>query len=190
MDLAKLFPFLQEDTSWFDGSDAIDQSSEDAFFDAEDGMDQQQGPPGRPPIALTEANCGLPAATLALLKSKMFGMSLWVPGVIHIISNAQEEVLNSLSHFNSWLTEAQSFNNFFPRKWSRSIFVAECMMDKPEHEKKLVRGIHTKLLMHRWGQLVGFLRQCLSCAWVIEKYLGLAQDVGRCGPRRGCWHRQ
>ena len=54
--------------------------------------------------------------SLSLPKSavqhRLFPFALWIPGILHIVSNAEAEVLNSMTGFEAWQKSTRKINIF------------------------------------------------------------------------------
>ena len=104
----------------------------------------------------------------------MLRIALWTPGMLHIVSNMQQEVLKSMPAFDQWLEDAKKVSEFFGHQWTRKRFVGVCMRNATSVEEALVGEISAKMLQHRWGSVVAFLGQFIPCHGIIDQYWDLA----------------
>lgn len=73
-----------------------------------------------------------------------------------------------MPHFPEWFENTRKLNDFFVHKWSRDVFVANCMNEASSAEVRLVKCVRAKHLLHRWGSLTKFLLQMVACADIFS----------------------
>ena len=109
------------------------------------------------------------AGSLSDSHTRLFPFALWVPGTLHLISNAEQETLQSMKHWSSFYMDLRHVCRFFLFRWTREAFTAECVALTEGAEAEL-NPIRTKVLLHRWGSVFHFLRELLSVESHIRQH--------------------
>ena len=101
---------------------------------------------------------------------------LYIPGVLHVVHKATEELSNVLIHFEAYIDELSHLTRLLNKRWSRSRLLATCFANGPQRAfLDLYSSFSCGVYRGRWGSLVEALRALLP----LERSLRFAWDKDR-----------
>lgn len=116
------------------------------------------------------------------------GQSLYIPGGMHIISNATKDVLLAAANFDEIHTGIRSITSFLGDKLCRNLFCATCLIGPAEPLRVLYDTFEETLVGWRWEamwdciQKLVSLEDSLRTCWAKERIAGGREPRERAGP--------
>ena len=105
----------------------------------------------------------------------MMPNSLWVPGILHVVHNAIEEILSNMAHAQHWLKLMRTISGFLKHKDLREMFANECLTGAATAFRPLVLVMPEVFIEWRWGSLIAVcvhlaaIRGILQMHWNTNK---------------------
>lgn len=92
-----------------------------------------------------------------------------IPGILHIVNNALEQVSTSMSYWDSWFEQLQQFEGLWQcGRLQRFINYCVRTSDLSHKAHDLLRQKLGSLYMKRWGEISKFCQRLNNVLWVIR----------------------
>jgi hypothetical protein len=100
-----------------------------------------------------------------------FQHSLAIPGCLHVLHNALDDLTDTLPDWEYWSQRAKAVSRFLSEHQSKGVLLAQCFAVAPAsiHKPKIDK-FHAVIYDKRFGSLMGFVTQVLQIKGILTQY--------------------